>query len=280
LKSSFLKEKANGQIRLSYLTVNEEMKRLRSYMILLFLAMTLLSWSQQENRLIRQGNRQYEDGKYKEAEIDYLKSVQSDKSTHKGFFNLGDAWYMQENYVQASAAFDTLRTFKMDDETRSKSYYNLGNSLLKASIDSTQLAQQFLPASIEAYKQSLRLNPDDQDAKYNLSYAQKMLDKSQQQQQQQKQDKQDKQDQDKQEEKQDQKQDQQQDQQKEQQEQEDQAKQEQQQDQQQQGQAQQISKEDAERILEALKNDEKETLEKLKQAKIQSTRVIKSDKDW
>jgi Mg-chelatase subunit ChlI len=248
-------------------------------MILLFLAMTLFSWSQQENRLIRQGNRQYEDGKYKEAEIDYLKSIQSRNSSHKGFFNLGNASYMQNNYIQASAAFDTLRTFRMDDETRSKSYYNLGNSLLKASIDSAQLAQQFLPASIEAYKQSLRLNPEDQDAKYNLAYAQKMLDKSQQQQQQQEQ-KQDKQDQQQDQQKQDQ---QQQDQQKQdqQEQQQDQAKQDQQQDQQQQqGQPQQISKEDAERILEALKNDEKETLEQLMQAKIQSTRVIKSDKDW
>jgi Mg-chelatase subunit ChlI len=246
-------------------------------MLLLFMAMTLFSWSQQENRLIRQGNRQYEDGKYKEAEIDYLKSVQSEKSSYKGFFNLGDAWYMQENYLQASAAFDTLRTFKMNDETRSKSYYNLGNSLLKTAKDSAQLAQKFLPASIEAFKQSLRLDPQDQDAKYNLAYAQKLLQKSQQQQQQ-NQDKQDKQQDQKQDQKQDQNQDQQKDQ--EQQQQQDQAQQDQQDQQQQQARPQQISKEDAERILEALKNDEKETLEKLKQAKIQSTRVIKSDKDW
>ena len=251
------------------------MKNIRSHMILLFLAMTLVSWSQQENRLIRQGNRQYDDGKYKDAEIDYLKSVQSKNSSHKGFFNLGNAWYMQNNYVQAAAAFDTLRTFKLDDETRSKSYYNLGNSLLKASKDSAQLAQKFLPASIESYKQSLRLNPDDQDAKYNLAYAQKLLQKSQQQQenQDQKQDK--KQDQQK-----DQKQDQQKEQQQQDQQKQDQEQAQQDQQQQQQSQPQQISKEDAERILEALKNDEKETLEKLKQAKIQTTRVIRTDKDW
>jgi Ca-activated chloride channel family protein len=249
------------------------MKNKRSHIILLFMAITLLSWSQQENRLIRQGNRQYEDGNYKKAEIDYLKSTQSGKASHKGFYNLGDAWYMQENYLQASAAFDTLRTFKMDDETRSKSYYNLGNSLLKASIDSAQLAGQILPSSIEAYKQSLRMNPDDADAKYNLAFAQKLLDKSQQQQQQQNQDKQDKQD------KKDQKQEQNQDQQDQQKE--DQAKQDQQkQDQQQQAQPQQISKEDAERMLEALKNDEKQTLEKLMQEKIQTVRVVKSEKDW
>jgi hypothetical protein len=247
------------------------MKNKRSTVILLFLAMMSFAWSQQENRLIRQGNRQYNDGNYKEAEIDYFKSLQSEKATHKGFFNLGDAWYMQENYLQASAAFDTLRTFKMDDETRSKSYYNLGNSLLKAALDSAQLAQQFLPASVEAYKQSLRLNPEDKDAKYNLAYAQKMIEKSQQQQQQQNQDKQNENDQ----------KDQQQNQEQQQQQNKDQANQEQQQKQEQQQQdQQQISKEDAERILEALKNDEKQTLEKLKQAKIQSVKVVKSDKDW
>jgi Ca-activated chloride channel family protein len=256
------------------------MKSIRSHMILLFLATTMLAWSQQENRLIRKGNSNYDDGKYKEAEIDYLKSVQSGKSSHKGFFNLGDAWYMQNNYKQAAAAFDTLRTFKMDDETRSKSYYNLGNSLLKAAKDSAQLAQQFLPASVEAYKQSLRLNPGDQDAKYNLAYAQKLLQKSQQQQQQNK----DKQDQNKDQNKDQDKQKQdQQDQQKDQQQQDkeqQQAKDDQQKQQQEQGKPQQISKEDSERILEALKNDEKETLEKLQEAKIQSIRVVKSDKDW
>lgn len=249
------------------------MKNKGPHITLLFLAMALLSWSQQENRYIRQGNKQYEDGNYKKAEIDYLKSTQSGKASHKGFYNLGDAWYMQENYLQASAAFDTLRTFKMDDETRSKSYYNLGNSLLKAALDSAKLAQQVLPPGIEAYKQSLRLNPGDADAKYNLAYAQRLLDKSQQQQQQQQnQDKQDQKDQQQNQQKQEEQQNQdQQDQQKD-----EQAKQ----DQQQQAQPQQISKEDAERILEALKNDEKQTLEKLKEAKIKTIRVVKSEKDW
>jgi Ca-activated chloride channel homolog len=254
------------------------------YITILFIAITLLSWSQQENHLIRQGNREYNEGNYKKAEIDYIKSTQAQKASHKGFYNLGDSWYMQKDYLQAAAAFDTLRTFKMDDQTRSNSYYNLGNSLLKAGIDSAQLAQKVLPQSIEAYKQSLRLNPNDTNAKYNLAYAQKLLDKSQKQQQQQNKDKkdqnQDKQKQDQQ--KQDQqKQDQQkQDQQKQDQQKEDQARQDQQKQDQQKGQAQQISKEDAERILDALKNDEKQTLEKLSEAKIKTMRVVKSDKDW
>jgi septal ring factor EnvC (AmiA/AmiB activator) len=257
------------------------MKIIRSNLVLLFTALSLLSWSQKENRHIRQGNSHYEDGKYKEAEIDYMKSIESSKASPKGFYNLGDAAYMQKNYLQATSAFDTLRTFKMDDETRSKSYYNLGNAMLKAAQDSAQLAQKLLPSSIDAYKQSLLLNPNDSDAKYNLAYAQKLMQKSQQQNQdkdkkdQNKNDQQDKQKQQDQQDKQDQ---QKQDQQKQDQAKNDQQQQDQQQ--QQQAQSQQIKKEDAERILEALKNDEKQTLEKLMEAKIQSSRVVKTDKDW
>jgi Mg-chelatase subunit ChlI len=230
--------------------------------------------AQQDTRHIRQGNRYYDDGEYKKAEIEYIKSTESSRTPHKGIYNLGNALYMQDNYSQAAAAYDTLRTFKMDDRTRSGTYYNLGNSLLKVAIDSTHLAGQLLPQSIEAYKNSLRINPEDADAKYNLAYAQKLLQKTQQQQQQQQQQNQDKNE--------DQKQDQQKQDQQQQQQQQDRQQNEDMADQssQQQGQPQQISKEDAERILEALKNDEKETLENLMQAQIKSTRVVKSEKDW
>jgi Mg-chelatase subunit ChlI len=253
------------------------MKTIQVHIVLLFILISQLLQAQQETRHIRQGNRYYNDEEYKKAEIEYIKSAQSAKTAPKGIYNLGDALYMQNNYLQAAAAFDTLRTFRVDDDIRAKTYYNLGNSLLKLAIDSAQVAGEALAQSIDAYKNSLRLNPADGDAKYNLAYAQKMLEKTQQQQQQQEQnqDKQDqqKQDQQKQEE---QKNEQQQDQ--EQQQKEEQA--DQQQQQQQQSKPQEISKEDAERILEALKNDEKETLEKLKQAQIRATRVVKSEKDW
>ena len=258
------------------------MKVIKLHMVILILLGNFLAGAQQETRHIRQGNRYYDDADYKKAEIEYIKSTGDQKTAPKGIYNLGDALYMQNNYAQAAAAFDTLRTLRQDDQTRSKTYYNLGNSLLKVALDSAQLAGQLLPQSIESYKNSLRLNPGDNDAKYNLAYAQKLLAKNQQQQQQQQnQDKQDQQKQDQQ--KQDQ---QQQDQQKEQQENQQQQDQQQQNEdmadknQQQQAQPQEISREDAERILEALKNDEKQTLEKLKQAQIKATRVIKTDKDW
>ncbi len=250
------------------------MRAVSTYFLFILLVINFTGWSQGSNKLIRQGNQHYEDGNYRQAEIDYLKSLEDKNPSHKGMYNLGDALYMQKNYAQATAAFDSLHTFRMDDPTRSQAYYNLGNSLLKLAQDSAQIASQALQSSINAYKQSLRIDPQDMDAKYNLAYAQRML--QQQQQQDQKDDKQDQQDQ-----KQDQKQqDQQQQDQQQQQEQNQQAKEDQQQQQQQQAQPQKISKENAERMLEAMKNDEKKTLEKLKQAKIKMMRVARPEKDW
>ena len=247
---------------------------------MILLAIPAGAWAQKGDKLVRQGNKYFDKGNYKEAEIRYLKSLQSKGEQHKGLYNLGDAFYMQNNYKDATAAFDSLRTFKMDDATRSGAYYNLGNSLLKLAKDSAQLAGQALPASIESYKQSLILNPKDTDTKYNLAYAQRLL-KQQQQQQQNKQEQQnkDQQDQDKQQKSQQQNQQDQQDKQKQEQKQA-QQQQAQQQDQQQQAKPEQISKEDAERMLEALKNDEKQTLEKLKKAQVKAMKKVKTDKDW
>ena len=248
-----------------------------------------LSWGQSEKKLIRKGNKSYEKGEYQEAEIDYIKAVQSEEPTHKGLFNLGDALFQQDNFLKATAVFDSIATMNLDEENMSKVYYNLGNSLLKLAEDSVEIGSKVLPASIESYKNSLRINPDDYDAKYNLAYAQKLLEQQQNQQQEQKQDqekqddKKDKQDEQDQKDQQNQENKDQENQDKQdQQDQQDQQndKRENKGDQQQQGQPKEISKEDAERMLEALKNDEKKTLDKLKKVKAKAAKASKSEKDW
>lgn len=253
--------------------------------IILSLLAIILS-AQGENKYIRRGNHDYEKKNFIEAEKDYLESLNKGGKTYKGLFNLGDVYYEQKYYQQAGALFDSVACLDLDGETMSKAYYNLGNTLLSVSLDSDSLAAKALPLSIESYKNSLRLNPGDTAAKYNLAYAQLKLKDQQQQQQnqdqnQQQQDQQQDQDQQKQDQQQEQQeqdqQDQQQDQQKQDQQQDQQADQQQQQSQGQQ--PRQISKEDAERMLEAMKNDEKKTLEKVKLAKGKG-KTTKSEKDW
>ena len=233
-------------------------------LVWVILIYTTSVFAQKENKFIRSGNNLYEDQKFKEAEVDYMKALEKNPESFKGQYNLGGALYKQENYQDASDLYNSL-TMKSPDRTeQANAYYNLGNSLLKA---------QKYPESVEAYKNSLRLNPSDADAKYNMEFAKKMLKQQQQQQQNQDQNK-DQEKKDDQEQKQDQQQDQ------KQQEQDQQQQQQQQQQNQQQAQQQQISKQDAERMLEALKNDENKTMEKVNLQKIQVGKAKSTEKDW
>ena len=235
--------------------------------------------AQSERKLVRTGNSEYEGGNYSEAEVNYRKALDENPNYFNGKFNLGDAMYEQENYEESGKIFNDLTEANITDEQKAEAYYNMGNTFLKA---------QKYQESIESYKRSLRLNPDDFDAKYNLEYARKKLDDQQQQQQNQDQNQDQNKDQDKQDE---QNQDQNKDQQDQEQDQQD--KQDQKQDQnkndqsdqkkdqqQQQQQPQQISKKDAQRMLDALKNDEKETLQKLQKEKAKAVKGGKSDIDW
>ncbi len=247
--------------------------------IILLTSLGLEGIAQSGNSLIREGNKKYEEGKFQDAEVDYRKALEKEASSINGTFNLGDAIYQQENFTESAKVFSEITEKYADEQIRAEAFHNLGNSLLKKNKYSE---------SIEAFKNALRLNPGDYDTKYNLSYAKEKLKEQQQQQQQQNKDqqKQDQQKQDQQkqdQQKQDQqKQDQQkkEQQQKNQQQQQEQQKQEQQKQEQQQARPLKISKEDAQRMLQALKNDEKETMKKLLELKAQKSKSTKSEKDW
>jgi len=243
---------------------------IKKLILLMILFLTTMAFAQKENKFIRQGNDKYDEENYKDAEVDYMKALEKSPESVKGQYNLGGALYKQENYEDASKLYGSIAGRDISDEAKADALYNLGNSYVKA---------QKFPEAISAYKNSLRLDPGDQDAKYNLEYAKRMLQQQQQQQQNQdqkkdqenKDDQKNKQDQDKKQDdqKQEDKQQQQDDQQKK-----------QQQDQQSQPKPQQISKQDAERMLKALKNDENKTLEKVKLQQMKAVKAQKTDKDW
>jgi Ca-activated chloride channel homolog len=220
---------------------------------------------QGEKKYIRQGNREYEKNKFSESEILYRKATDKNKAFPDAVFNTGDALYKQKKYEDAGKQFMENANMNEDSDKKSAAMFNLGNSLLKANK---------LQESIEAYKGSLKLKPDNPEAKYNLAYAQDML-KLQQQQKQQQQNK-DKQDQNKDQNKKDQKKDKK-DQNNENKDQQKNDKQNQ--DQKQQDQQQEMSKDDAQRLLNALANEEKDVQEKVKLAKAAKERV-RTAKNW
>lgn len=146
------------------------------YKILYILLFTLCAGSVSAQKMpergeVRKGNRQYNKGNYEKSAERYLKALNASPGSFEAGYNLGSALYKAERFDKAeqvitAVAADTLRT----DQERSEAFYNLGN---------TQFKQQKYKEALESYKQSLRLNPDDQEAKYNYAYTKKLLDDQQ-----------------------------------------------------------------------------------------------------
>ena len=241
------------------------------FMMLLLAAST---FAQQPNDLITRGNGLYKDGKFGEAEMTYREGQTQGADAFISGFNLGDALFKQERYEEAASAFQALPNLTDDKEQKAAAFHNLGNSFMK-----TKKYQE----GVDAYKQSLRNNPTDIDTKYNLSYAKRMLQKQQEEEQKKDQDKdkdkkddQQKEDQQKQDQKQDEKKDQ--DKKDQEQQQKDQEKQDEQKEQQ--PKEGEISKEDAERALDALDQDEKKIRDRLEEQKIKKGVKGNIEKDW
>jgi Ca-activated chloride channel family protein len=252
----------------------EQMKVLFKSRLILFILLISPSFifAQSSKKLIHDGNQKYEAKKYGEAELEYKKALEKNEHPFEGNYNLGNAYYQEGKFEQASQQYmNAAGTKAKNADDLSKTMHNLGNSYVK---------DKKYQEGIEAYKQALKLNPKDNDTRYNLAYAQaKLLQQQQQQQQQQNDDKNKDKDQNK-DQKDQQKKDQQDKQQKEQQQKEQEKKQDQAKEDQQkkeQPKKDKISKEDAEKILQALNNDEKKTQKKLN---IKESTKVQIEKEW
>ena len=213
--------------------------------------------TKKERNLISKGNKYYEEGKYKDAMTQYQAALEENPSSVIGKYNLGlseilvgsnpndttaTAKKMLEAGVKAMQQVANLGAGRPD--LASKAYYNLGN----VAFNSEDYGK-----AIENYKQSLRLNPDDEWARRNLRIAQlrqQNQDQDQNQDQNQNQDDQEQEQEQNQDQNQDPNQDQEQDQ-----------NQDQNQDQQEQHQQQpqSINAQTAEQILNAIENKENQT---------------------
>ena len=245
---------------------------LKKIILLVFtfiISVVITGFAQPDRSTNNRGVDAFESGNFNEAEINFKKGLEKAPDSFISNFNHGDALYKQERFDEAISSYKAALGDASDDIRRAKVHHNIGNSLLKSNK---------IQESIESYKTALKHNPDDADTKYNLSYALSLLNNQDQNKQQDKnQDNQNKNDQNQQNQDQNQDQDQQKNEQqqnqpqpKDQETQQDNLKQPQQQE-------AKISKEDAERILEALRNNEKDLQKELRK---KTGRPVKTDKDW
>lgn len=146
------------------------MKRFSKYLILvLFLVSAATVSGQSDEKTIRRGNRNYKSGNYDQAIARYREALEIRPNNAKAQFNLGDAYYAKQSYDTAYTEFQKAVEMSPDAKLKSDAVYNMGNCLL--------VQDKFYDA-FNLYKVSLKLNPDNANALYNLEYCRAHLVKS------------------------------------------------------------------------------------------------------
>lgn len=238
------------------------MRMLKSKYILFvvfLLSAVAVSAQKAERNYIRKGNRLFNDSIFVDAEVNYRKALEVNPKSTVSMYNLGNTLSQQQKFQDAMEQYVSASNIEKDKMKLAHIYHNMG-VLLQAGKDYAK--------AVDAYKMSLHNNPTDDETRYNLALAQKMLKDQQQNQQNQDQN----QDQNKDQQKQDQNKDKQNDQ-----------KQDEKKDQQQppksEKQNNQMSKENAEQLLNSVMQDEKDVQDKVKkqQKVMQGGRL---EKDW
>lgn len=242
--------------------------------VFIFILIKTTTFSQTAHKMLREGDASYKKENYKTAEENYRKSLETQPSS-KGDFNLGNAIFKQQRFDDAIKQYDGIANNSSDNSLKSSALYNKGNAhFWKKEYDK----------AVEAYKEALRLNPKDEDAKTNLAKAKRML--QEQQKQQQKQQNQQNQQQNQKDKKDEQKKNEQNEQQNQQQQPQDQQQQNQQQNKEPDKQPQQnpqqqpqqdLKKEEAKRMLQIMDDEERKVQQRLKKGKQKPSR---SSKDW
>ncbi|WP_080904393.1 tetratricopeptide repeat protein [Parabacteroides sp. Marseille-P3160] len=237
-------------------------------LIFLLICSTTVFGQKAERKNIREGNKLYINKKFTESEIAYRKSIEVNPRSVEGAYNLGNALYQQGKFPEAAEQYQLVasqgkRLLEEKAENRERLaqvFHNLGNIGMK---------NKDYAKSVEAYRQSLRLNSRDDETRYNLALAQKLLQNQQQEQDKSQDDKNKDQEKDQnKDDKQEQEQQQQQDDKKE------------NKTQQEQQQQEQMSKDNAQQMLDAFLQDEKNTQEKVKKAQAKQQQSRKTDKQW
>ena len=214
------------------------------------------AFSQTDKKEVRKGNRSFRKGEYAEADISYRKALLKDSTSIAANYNLANNLYRQEQFDEAGKYLEKIKESAPATKYGADYFYNLGDVALQ---------KKDYQSAVMAFGQSLLLRPDDMDAKENYIYAKLMMKnqggggQDQNQNQDQNQDQQN-QDQNQNKDQQDQQQNQ--------------------QPKPQPSGGQEISPQQAQQMLEAIQNMEKETQDKVKKEKAAALKSRQKEKNW
>ena len=171
--------------------MNTVMKNLMNKILLILMIFcSKYSLTQDKVKLLNKGNEFYQNNEFEKSEYYYKKALEKDNKYYKANINIGHSLFKQAQSLiengNDTIGIDKLKESEVfysnsikltkDKKEKAISYYNLGNS---------QLLSNQIDKSIESYKNSLRNEPNNLEAKHNLALAQSLQNQQQQQQQQQ-----------------------------------------------------------------------------------------------
>ena len=151
------------------------MKAIVCYMALvvaLLLGGEVSAQQMKERGLVRRGNREFKREKFEKSVDSYQEALKHDPNSFEAKYDLASALYRTERYDKAEKTLqaivsDSTRT----EKERGEVAYNLGN---------TQFAQQKYKEALSSYRQAMRCNPNDEDAKFNYAFTKLLLQQQQQ----------------------------------------------------------------------------------------------------
>jgi tetratricopeptide (TPR) repeat protein len=136
------------------------------YLSIILVLISFSTWAQSERKSARSGNKNYSAGNFVDAEINYKKALDKNSDLLEAQFNLGDALVKQERYEEALDSFEKVNSASKSNLMKANALHNIGNVLL---------SQQDLEGAEESYKNSLRLNPKDNETRYNYAYVKNLI---------------------------------------------------------------------------------------------------------
>ena len=134
-----------------------------TFLVLLF-ASTIQA--QNERKDIRKGNKAFRQQNYVQAEVDYRKATAKNGRNPQAIYNLGCAFMAQQKDSSAVVQFENASKIETNPKRKAMAFHNIGVICQK---------KQLFSEAIEAYKESLRNNPSDNETRYNLELCKRQL---------------------------------------------------------------------------------------------------------
>ncbi|RDY59670.1 tetratricopeptide repeat protein [Flagellimonas nanhaiensis] len=161
------------------------MNRYRLILVLLFPGLSLFAQEEivdkeaekalrASTNLTWEANKELSSNDFTTAESEYRRAISKSSKNSTAPFNLGNAYYNRESYGEAFGRYKQAGETAEEKPGKHKAFHNMGNVFMK---------NKEYEKAVEAYKEALRNNPKDEETRYNLALAKKMLEKEQDEQQ-------------------------------------------------------------------------------------------------